>query len=70
MGNENDKADKIQLDYEIVESLLRYKGMSKMRMTALRILVTMLNKKDIEPIRRLFLDMDHDKTGFITTSEL
>lgn len=60
----------MQLDDEVVGNLLKYKGMSKVRMTALRILVAMMNKKDVEPIRRLFLEMDHDRTGFITTSEL
>ena len=39
-------------------------------MTALRILVTMMNKKDVEPLRRLFLEIDHDRTGFITSYEL
>jgi len=53
-----------------VGNLLKYRGMSKVRMTALRVLVAMMDKKDVEPIRRLFLEMDTDKTGFITTTEL
>lgn len=64
------EVDRIHLDNEIVGSLLKYRGMSKVRMTALRILVAMMDKKDVEPLRRLFLDMDHDRTGFITTAEL
>merc|ERR1719240_1076433 len=62
--------DKVQLDYEIVQNMMKYKGMSKVRMAALRILVTMMNKQDIEPLRRLFLEIDHDRTGFITSHEL
>ena len=44
--------------------------MSKVRMTALRILATMISKEDVEPLRKLFLEIDHDRTGFITSSEL
>ena len=62
--------DKVQLDHEIVQNMIKYRGMSKVRMTALRILVTMMNKKDVEPLRRLFLEIDHDRTGFITSHEL
>ena len=50
--------------------LLEYRGMSKVRMIARRILVTMMDKKDVEPLRRLFLEMDKDRTGFITSCEL
>ena len=44
--------------------------MSKVRMIAMRILGTMINKEDVEPLRKLFLEIDHDRTGFITSSEL
>lgn len=44
--------------------------MSKVRMTALRILVTMMNKKDVDPLRKLFLEIDKDRTGFISSVEL
>lgn len=50
--------------------MLEYKGMSKVRMTALKILVSMMEKKDIEPMRQVFLEMDEDRSGFVLTSEL
>ena len=30
----------------------------------------MLDKKDIEPFRQKFKELDHDQTGFINSSEL
>lgn len=42
--NDVETSDKVQLDYEIVQNMMKYKGMSKVRMAALRILVTMMNK--------------------------
>lgn len=54
------KLGKGHLDNEIVENLEHYEGMSKLRMTALNVLVSMMDKKDIEPLRLLFLEIDTD----------
>lgn len=33
-------------------------------------LVGMMDKKEIEPLRQIFLEIDTDRTGFISTQEL
>ncbi len=58
------------LDKNTIQHLLDYRGMSLVRMAGINVLVSMLQKKDIDPLRVLFEEMDKDKTGFITPEEL
>ena len=44
--------------------------MSLVRMAGINVLMSMLQKKDIDPLRKLFQELDKDNTGFITAEEL
>lgn len=59
-----------QISVEHMAQLSSYQGMSKVRMTALKMLVGMMDKGDVEPLRNSFLEIDRDRTGFITVEEL
>ena len=41
-----------------------------MRMAALDVLVNLLDKKDLKPLKTKFKQMDHEGTGFISPEEL
>ena len=43
-----------------------YKGGSILRKQALSVFTKMIDKKEIEPFRERFKQMDKDKTGFIS----
>lgn len=58
------------LDNKVIKNLMDYRGMSLVRMAGINVLMSMLQKKDIDPLRLLFQDMDKDNTGFISPQEL
>ena len=39
-------------------------------MTAINILISMMDKSDTDPLRNMFYNIDQDMTGFISTQEL
>ena len=59
-----------KIENKVVESLKKYKGASTLKKEAMSILVKMLNSKEIEELRSLFIAIDKDKTGMITFEEL
>ena len=42
------------LDKGTLKQLLEYRGMSKLRMAGINVLVSMLQRKDIDPLRKMF----------------
>lgn len=67
---EEDPVSPTKLDKKTLGNLMEYRGMSKLRMAGINILVSMLKRKDIDPLRTIFQDIDKDETGFITPEEL
>ena len=62
--------DEDLLDPNIINSLKQYRGVSTLKKAAMNLLVKMLDSKDIEGLRDVFLQMDKDGTGMITALEL
>ena len=60
----------VGLDRDTLGQLMEYRGMSKLRMAGINLLVSMLQSKDITPLRAVFEEIDKDQTGFITPEEL
>ena len=54
----------------MLKKLRNFRGVSKLKLAALNILIKTLNPTDIDPLRIKFQNLDNDKTGFITPSEL
>ena len=47
-----------------------YRGMSLVRMVGINVLMSMMKREDIDPLRKLFQQIDVDRSGFITHEEL
>ena len=58
------------LDPDVISSLRRYEGSSKLRKEAMNVLVKMMSEKELEHLRAQFHKIDKDNTGFINASEL
>lgn len=54
----------------ILKRLSQFKGVSKLRKTALNLVVKMLKHSDIQELEREFKKIDTDQTGFISVEEL
>ena len=66
IGSEEDK-----LDPAILNKLKEYRGVSKLKKTALNLLIKMVSQtKDVEILREAFTKLDHGQTGYITVVEL
>eukprot|EP01022_Parablepharisma_sp_SALTPOND_P005623 TRINITY_DN1230_c0_g1_i1.p1 TRINITY_DN1230_c0_g1~~TRINITY_DN1230_c0_g1_i1.p1 ORF type:complete len:1000 (+),score=80.24 TRINITY_DN1230_c0_g1_i1:84-3002(+) len=57
-------------DLEIISSLKKYSGYSKLRKRALNILVHYIKEKDIMKFQKMFIKLDTNNTGLITCKEL
>jgi calcium-dependent protein kinase len=58
------------LDTNVLNSLNKYKGTSKLKKAAMNVLVKMLKPKEIEHLREEFQKIDTDCSGIITADEL
>lgn len=59
-----------KLDPNILERLRHYRGVSTLKKAAMNLLVKMVDYKEIEHLREMFMRMDKDQTGDITATEL
>ena len=54
----------------VLQSLKRYKAPKKLQQEAMKIIVKNLSATEIRDLRTAFLQMDREKTGFITAADL
>ena len=62
--------DKIVLKMDILQRLINYKGVSKLKKAALNLLVKTADAKSIQDLRDQFEMMDLDRTGLVNATEL
>ena len=59
-----------QLGKDVLNRLRKYKGVSQLKKACMNMLVKMLDTKEIENLREMFLKLDTEGTGFLSVEEL
>jgi hypothetical protein len=48
----------VHLDKKTLQNLMDYRGMSLVRMAGINVLMSMMQREDIDPLRKLFQEID------------
>ncbi len=64
------KSDTCDCNPQILDSLRRYSGFSKLKKKALNLLARNINEVDLKKFQQAFLELDKEKTGLITCGDL
>lgn len=62
--------DKDPLDEQMLDNLVEYKGSTKLKRAAINLLVKMLPTKEVEGLKKQFVQIDTDHSGCIDAEEL